>query len=191
MKKSLALLLSIVTLFSCLCIFGHADGIEIRRCVTWKFYPTGPNDPRDYVRASYYADYVTKGEIPVPPDKTPTYKDDRYLYQFLGWKRIYAEDVEPYRLDPSMGYTPSTFVQEPFEEVGDTDVVYCAIYGKSLKKYGVNDDNTVDIKDISMLLSILAGKKYDMVGPGADANGDGITSIVDVTCIVAYLEGDQ
>ena len=182
--------MAIVTLLSCLCVFAHADGIEVKHCVTWKFFPTFPDDSREYIRSSYYAEYVKQGEIPVPPDKTPTYDDSTYFYHFLGWKRLYAEDIEPYRQDPSMGFTPSTFVQEPFEPMANSDVVYAAVYGMSLKKYAINDDTYIDISDVSMLLSILAGKEYEHVGPGVDANGDGITSIIDATVIIAYLEGN-
>ena len=189
MKRILALCLAIVTLLSCLCVFVHADGIEIKRCVTWKFFPTSPDDPRDYIRSSYYAEYVAKGEIPVPPDKTPTYDDETYFYSFLGWKRMYAEDVDAYRNDPSMGFTPSTFVEEPFEPIGDTDVVYGAVYGMAMKKYAVNDDRLIDISDVSLLLSVLSGKEVADIGPGADSNGDGITNIIDATAILAYLEG--
>ena len=40
-----------------------------------------------------------------------------------------------------------------------------------------------------MLLSALAGKEFDSIGPGVDANGDGIKNIIDATVILAYLEG--
>lgn len=187
MKRTISLLLACAMMLSGLYFFASADGITVQRCVTWKLFPTKSTDSRDHIRSSYIAEYYSEGQVPTAPKVTPTYEDDGdYFYNFLGWKRISGQQITDYMNDPSLGYTSATFVQEKFAKI-ETDVVYGAIYGKDPKWLAIDDDTYISITDVTLFLSYLSGEYQKEIGPGRDANKDGICSIEDLTEILYYL----
>ncbi len=167
----LAALLAALPPFVPLC---HADDLQVKRCVTWI---TKQN--------SWEAEYYQTGSIPVPPEGIPTVEDEYYLYSFAGWQKLTSpEEVNAYNEEPGLRFNES-FVPASFEPI-QNDTVYAARYYKSPKKFAVNEDKLIDSQDISILLDHLSGKAEN-VGPGADADNDGISTIMDVSKLLYYL----
>ncbi len=169
---SLSLFISMIS--SLLCFHVHADDIAIPRCVTWLL---GIEE--------YTSQYYKDGEIPLPPNQIPIVDSNEYFYNFVGWQLLTSpEEVIAYRAEPAIAFGEK-FKQKPFEPI-HSELVFAARFSKAPKKFAVNNDTYVDISDVTALLNHLSGANTP-VGPGADADGDGVSSIMDVTKLLNYL----
>lgn len=178
--KIAAWVVCLTAVFSALSCAGYcplvstADGISVDRCVTWAMQ-----------KGVWQAEYYAVGEVPVPPVEKPTIDNADYFYNFVGWQKLNSpEEVNAYYAEPGLKFG-ETFIQKPFEPIS-SDVVYAARYYKVPKKFAVNDDTNVDMQDTFTLLNHLAGDITN-VGPGADADGDGLVTVMDVSKLLHYL----
>ena len=185
MKKAIALLLALVLTIPFMALYANA-GVGIQRCITWKLRPFPPNATKQEKDECYIAYYLQEGDPIVPPDVVPTYSKDGVEYLFLGWKLATLQDSKNYNNDPSLGFTPATYVQEELLTVMPADEVsYNAIFYKPFRG-DLNYDGLVSISDVTVLLNRLAEQEQSTAGI-YDIDESGIVSITDVTALLGML----
>ena len=56
----------------------------------------------------------------------------------------------------------------------------------------VNDDGSINIADVTSILSIMAGNQSDsLIKEAADVNGDGVINVADVTSVLSIMAGNK
>ena len=56
----------------------------------------------------------------------------------------------------------------------------------------VNDDEKINIADVTSILSIMAGNQSDsLIKEAADVNGDGVINVADVTSVLSIMAGNK
>ena len=56
----------------------------------------------------------------------------------------------------------------------------------------VNDDGSINIADVTSILSIMAGNQSDsLIREAADVNGDGAINVADVTSVLSIMAGNK
>ena len=56
----------------------------------------------------------------------------------------------------------------------------------------VNDDGSINIADVTSILSILAGNQSDaLIREAADVNDDGAINVADVTSVLSIMAGNK
>ena len=56
----------------------------------------------------------------------------------------------------------------------------------------VNDDGSINIADVTSILSIMAGNQSDsLIKEAADVNGDGAINVADVTSVLSIMAGNK
>jgi hypothetical protein len=54
----------------------------------------------------------------------------------------------------------------------------------------VNGDGTVDVADISTVISVMAGSESEETEKAADVNGDGIVDVADISTVISIMAGE-
>ena len=73
--------------------------------------------------------------------------------------------------------------------IGKANIASSYLIPVGLLKGDVNGDGTVDVADITAVISVLAASETAVSSPSADVNDDGTVDVADITAIVSIMAG--
>ncbi|MBR6189871.1 MAG: CotH kinase family protein [Prevotella sp.] len=105
--------------------------------------------------------YTTKGQLYTVDDHYAAERN-RLLTQYF-----------PYRSDIVLGQITSLV------DIDDADI-----------EGDVNDDGSVDVADISAIITVMAGGSTNVSSTSADVNGDGVVDVADVSAVITIMASE-